>query len=146
MINSPFKDEEAKAFLAFHTKLNQLINTFSNHQKYVVLTLIDSSLFTISIAAAIGFESGIDLLPTEIWQQVNFVVLDIAIKIGLFWCLGIYQQVLQYTGGEFIFTIAKAVLASSLAIAAIDRLFLISTIPASVLLSDGMLTLILAFW
>jgi FlaA1/EpsC-like NDP-sugar epimerase len=144
MINSPLKDAEAKAFLTFHTKLNQLINAFSNKQKYVALTLIDSSLFAISIAAAIGFEAGIDLLPSEIEQQVNFVVLDIAIKIGLFWCLGIYQQVLQYTGGEFIFTIAKAVLASSLAIAAIDRLFLISSIPASVLLSDGMLTLILA--
>jgi FlaA1/EpsC-like NDP-sugar epimerase len=144
MINTPFKDEEVKTFLAFHTKFNQLINALSNHQKYIALILIDSSLFAISIAAAIGFEAGIDMLPSEISQQFSFVVLDIAIKIGLFWCLGIYQQVLQYTGGEFIFTIAKAVLASSLTIASIDRLFLISTIPASVLLSDGMLTLILA--
>jgi FlaA1/EpsC-like NDP-sugar epimerase len=72
------------------------------------------------------------------------VILEIAIKIGLFWVFRIYQQVLRSTGGEFIFAISKAVFTGCVAIAIIDRLFLVSTIPASVLLSDGMLTLILA--
>jgi FlaA1/EpsC-like NDP-sugar epimerase len=144
MINSPFKGKEIKADSKFYTDLDKLINAFSNERKYTILAFLDISLFLISISAAIGFEYGLDPIPTQMWHQSKFVVLEIAIKIGLFWVFRIYQQVLQYIGGEFIFTITKAVFASSLAIAATDRLFLVSTIPASVLLSDGMLTLILA--
>ncbi len=144
MINSPFKDQEVKASSEFYIYLDKLINAFSNNQKYTILALIDISLFMLSIVTAIGFEYGLALMPTEIWHQGNFVVLDIAIKIGFFWTFSIYQQVLRHTGGEFIFTIAQAVLASCLAIATTDRLLLASTIPASVLLSDGMLSLILA--
>ncbi len=143
-MNSPSKDEEVKASSAFYTHLGKLIHTFSNDRQYPILAFVDISLFAISISAAIGFESGLDLLPTEIWHQSNFVVLEIAIKIGLFWLFSIYQQILRDTSGEFIFTIAKAVLASCLAIVVINNLFLVSTIPASVLLNDGMLTLILA--
>jgi FlaA1/EpsC-like NDP-sugar epimerase len=123
--------------------LEKRINALSNNQKYTILTFVDISLFLISISAAIGFEYGFNLMPGEIWQQGGFVVLEIAIKFGLFWAFSIYQQVLRYTGGEFIFTIVKAVAVSCLSIAMIDSLFEISTIPASVLLSDGMLTLIL---
>jgi FlaA1/EpsC-like NDP-sugar epimerase len=144
MINLPFKDEEVKVPSKFYTYLDKLINAVPKERKYTIVTLVDIILFAISITAAIGFESGLDLLPTEMWYQSNFVVLEIAIKIGLFWGFSIYQQVLRHTDGEFLFTIAKAVLASCLTIAAIDRLFLVSAIPASVLLSDGMLTLILA--
>jgi FlaA1/EpsC-like NDP-sugar epimerase len=123
--------------------LEKSINALSNYQKYTILTFVDISLFLTSIGAAIGFEYGFNLMPLEMWQQGNFVVLEIAIKMGLFWVFGIYQQVLRYTGSEFIFTIVKAVAASCLAIGVVDNLFAISTIPASVLLSDGMLTLIL---
>jgi FlaA1/EpsC-like NDP-sugar epimerase len=144
MINSPFKTIDIKASSKLYTDLNTLINAFSNDRKCTILMLADISLFLISITAAIGFEYGLDPMFTEIWHQSKFVLIEIGIKIGLFWIFGIYQQVLRSTGGEFIFAIAKAVLVSSLSIAAIDQLFLISTIPASVLLSDGMLTLILA--
>jgi FlaA1/EpsC-like NDP-sugar epimerase len=125
------------------TTLEKLINALSNSQKYTILTFVDISLFLISISAAIGFEWGFDLMPMKMWQQGNFVVLEIAIKIGLFWAFRIYQQVLRYTGGEFIFTIAKAVAASSLAILAIANYFIVPVIPASVPINDGMLTLIL---
>jgi FlaA1/EpsC-like NDP-sugar epimerase len=144
MMKLPFKNEEFQVSSKFYPYLDKLINTVSNERKYTLLTLVDILLFAISISAAIGFERGIDLMPIEIWHQFNFVVLEIAIKIGLFWFLRIYQQVLRHADGAFLFAIAKAVLASSLTIAAIDRLFLVSAIPASVLLSDGMLTLILA--
>jgi FlaA1/EpsC-like NDP-sugar epimerase len=144
MIKLPFKNEEFQASSKFYTYLDKLINTVSNERKYTMLTLVDILLFAISIIAAIGFERGLDLMPIEIWHQINFVVLEIAIKIGLFWLFRIYQQVLRHADGAFLFAIAKAVLVSSLTIAAIDRLFLVSAIPASVLLSDGMLTLILA--
>jgi FlaA1/EpsC-like NDP-sugar epimerase len=143
MINTPFKDKEVKASSELYIYLDQFINTFSNDRKYTIMALVDTSLFLTSIMAAIGFESGLDLISTELGSQSNFVVLEIAIKIGLFWALGIYQQVLRSTGGEFIFTITKAVLTSCVTIAIIDRLWLVSTIPASVLISDGMLTLIL---
>ncbi len=123
--------------------LEKRIDALSNYQKYTILTFVDISLFLISIGAAIGFESGFGLMPTEIWQAGNFVLLAIAIKIGLFWAFGIYQQVLRHTGGEFIFTIVKAVIASCVSTAIINNLFTLSTLPASVLLSDGMLTLIL---
>jgi FlaA1/EpsC-like NDP-sugar epimerase len=143
MINLPFK-EEVKVSSKFYTYLDKLINAVPNDRKYTIVTLADIILFAISMTAAIGFECGLDLLPTEMWHQSNFVVLEIAIKIGLFWALSIYQQVLRRADGEFLLAIAKAVFASCLAIAAIDRLFLVSAIPASVLLSDGMLSLILA--
>jgi FlaA1/EpsC-like NDP-sugar epimerase len=143
MINSPFKDEEVKASSEFYTHLEKLINTFSNDRKYAILAFVDISLFAISIIVAIGFEYGFNSLPMQLWHNLNFVVLGIAIKIGLFWSLRIYQQVLQYTGGEFIFTIVKAVITSCAAIAVIDRLFLAATIPVAVLLNDGILTLVL---
>ena len=123
--------------------LEKLINALSNNQKYTILTFVDISLFLTSISAAIGFEWGFDLMPAEMWHQVNFIGLEIAIKIGLFWAFSVYQQVLRYAGGEFIFTIAKAVIASSVAISIVNSLFVGSAIPASVLLSDSMLTLIL---
>jgi FlaA1/EpsC-like NDP-sugar epimerase len=144
MIKLPFKNEEFQVSSKFYTYLDKLINTVSNERKYTILMLVDIILFAISISAAIGFERGLELMPTEIWQQLNFVVLKIAIEIGFFWAFNIYQQVLRHANGEFLFAIAKAVLASSLTIATIDRLFLVSAMPASVLLSDGMLTLILA--
>jgi FlaA1/EpsC-like NDP-sugar epimerase len=123
--------------------LEKRINALSNRQKYTILTFADISLFLISIGAAIGFECGFSLMPTELLAQGNFVVLEIAIKIGIFWAFSIYKQVLRYTGGDFIFTIVKAVAASYVTIAIVDNLFAVSTIPTSVLLSDGMLTLIL---
>ncbi len=144
MIDSPLKDREVKAYLDFYTHLDRLINACSHHQKATILICADLALFSISISAAIGFEFGLAAIPAQIWHQDKFVVLEMAIKIGLFWWLRIYQQVLRSTDGEFIFTIAKAVFASILAIFTIDRLCLNSTIPASVLLNDGMLTLILA--
>jgi FlaA1/EpsC-like NDP-sugar epimerase len=143
MINSQFNDEKVSSAIAFYARLDQLINTFSNDRKYTILALLDIGLFLISISAAIGFEYGPYLMPSELWQQVNFVMLEIAIKIGCFCLFRIYQQVLRSTGGEFIFAITQAVVASCVTIALIDRLLLVSTIPASVLISDGMLTLIL---
>jgi FlaA1/EpsC-like NDP-sugar epimerase len=123
--------------------LEKRIDALSNYQKYTILTFVDISLFLVSIGAAIGFESGFGLMPTEIWHAGNFVLLEIAIKIGLFWTFGIYQQVLRHTGGEFIFTIVKAVIASCVSTSIINNLFSLSELPASVLLSDSMLTLIL---
>ncbi len=125
------------------TTLEKLINALSNSQKYTILTFVDISLFLTSLSAAIGFEWGFDLVPIEMWQQGNFVVLEIAIKIGLFWAFRIYQQVLRYTGGEFFLTIAKALAASSLAIAVIANYLIVPAIPAAVVVNDGMLTLIL---
>jgi FlaA1/EpsC-like NDP-sugar epimerase len=136
MIKLPFKNEEFQVSSKFYTYLDKLINTVSNEQKYTILTGVDIILFAISIGAASGFESGFELMPTDIWNQLNFVVLEIAIKIGIFWAFNIYQQVLRHANGEFLFAIAKAVLASCLTIATIDRFLLMSAIPASVLLSE----------
>jgi FlaA1/EpsC-like NDP-sugar epimerase len=144
MFNSQFKHEEFRVSSGFYTHLGKLIDLFSNDRKHIILTCVDISLFAISIIAALGFEYGLDSIHTELWHHRNFVGLEIVVKIGLFWIFSIYQQVLRHTGGESIFAITKAVLASYIAIAVVDRLFLVSTIPASVLLSDGMLTLILA--
>jgi FlaA1/EpsC-like NDP-sugar epimerase len=143
MINSPFKDLEFKAAPQLYTYLNKLINAFSTERKYAFLMLADISLFLVAISVAISFEDGLNLMSGIMLRQGNFVLLEIAIKIGLFWCFGVYQQVLRSTDGAFIFTIAKAVSASCVAILAIDRLLPVAAIPASVLLSDGMLTLIL---
>jgi FlaA1/EpsC-like NDP-sugar epimerase len=144
MNNSPFDDELAPAVASFYIYLDKLINALSNNWKYAILAVADLGLFAISICAAIGWEYGLDRLPAEILHYSNFVVLAISIKIGLFWIFGIYRQILQYTGREFVFTISQAVAVSCLTIAVTDRLFLASTIPLSVLCSDGILALPLA--
>ncbi|WP_310482372.1 nucleoside-diphosphate sugar epimerase/dehydratase [Chamaesiphon sp. VAR_48_metabat_403] len=144
MSNSPFDEGQAPAISSFYIYLDKLINAFSTNRKYAILACADISLFAISICTAIGLEYGLDRLPAEILHYSNFVVLEIAIKIGSFWIFGIYRQILQYTGREFIFTIAQAIATSCLTIAVTDRLFLVSTIPLSVILSDGMIALILA--
>ncbi len=123
--------------------LEKLINALSNNQKYSILTFIDISLFLTSIITAIGFEWGFGAIPIGMWHLGKFIVLEIAIKIGLFWAFRIYQQVSRYIEGEFIFKIAKAVVASYLAISVIANWFITPEIPASVLINDGMLTLIL---
>jgi FlaA1/EpsC-like NDP-sugar epimerase len=139
----PTKSRSLLSIESTAATLEKRINALSNRQKYTILTFSDISLFLISLGAAIGFECGFDLMPAELLAQGNFVVLEIIIKLGIFWTFSIYQQVLRYTGGDFIFTIVKAVATSYLTIAIVDNLFAVSTIPASVLLSDGMLTLIL---
>ena len=144
MINSPFKDLEFKAAPQLYTYLNKLINAVSNDRKYTILMLADASLFLLAITVAICCEDGLNLMSGIMLRQGNFVLLEITIKIGLFWCVGVYQQVLRSTDGAFIFTISKAVSASCVVILALDRLLPVVEIPASVLLSDGMLSLILA--
>ncbi len=84
--------------------LEKRVNALSNYQKYTILTFVDISLFLTSIGAAVGFEYGFDKMPTEIWHTGLFIAIEITVKIGLFWAFSIYQQVLRYTGGEFIFT------------------------------------------
>jgi FlaA1/EpsC-like NDP-sugar epimerase len=124
--------------------LEKLVNALSNHQKYTILTAIDISLFLISIIAAIGFEYGFDLVHEEMLHLGDFTIAQIGIEIGLFWYFGIYQQVLRYIDGGFIFSIAKAVLASSVATIALSSLFVDPVIPISIPLVDGMLALILS--
>jgi FlaA1/EpsC-like NDP-sugar epimerase len=144
MINLPLKDEEIEVPSLLYPYLRKFINTVPTDRKYAILIFIDIILFALAMTVAIGFECGLDALGGAIWHHRNFVVFEIAIKIGLFWGLSIYRQVLRHTNGEFLLTIAKAVCASCLVIAITDRVFLVSTIPASVLLTDGTLTLLLA--
>jgi FlaA1/EpsC-like NDP-sugar epimerase len=144
MINSQFPDEESKTYSQFYTRLNRLINAFSNDRKYQILALVDISLFLVAISIALSLESRLGLLPSGLWHYSNFVVMEIAMKIGFFWFFGIYQQVLRRTSNDFIVKIAQAVLVSCLAIATLDRLWLASHIPTSALILDGILTLLLA--
>ncbi len=124
--------------------LEKLVNALSNHQKYTILTVIDISLFLISIGLAIGFEYGFDLVPAEMLHLGDFTIAQIGIEIGLFWYFGIYQQVLRYIDGGFIFSIAKAVFASTIATIALSGLFVNPVIPVAIPLVNGMLALILS--
>ena len=124
--------------------LEKLVNALSNHQKYTILTAIDISLFLISIITAIGCEYGFDTIPVQVLQRGDFTIFAIAIKIGLFWYFGIYQQVLRYIDGGFVFTITKAIAASFLATTIIANLFVSPAIPSGVTLVDGMFALILS--
>jgi FlaA1/EpsC-like NDP-sugar epimerase len=123
--------------------LEKLVDALSNSQKYTLLTAIDITLFLISIGAAIGIEWGFDSIPIELWQHSAFAGLKIVVTVGLFWLVGIYQQVLRYTGGEFLLTIAKTILCGSAITATIAKLWLDRAMPLSFLIDDGMLTLIL---
>lgn len=144
MINSPFKNLEFKAVPQLYIYLNKLIHLFSNDRKYTILIFGDISLFLLSITVAIGFEDGLHLLSGIIFQQSSFILLEITAKVGFFWCFGVYKQVLRSTDGAFIFAIFKALSASCVAILILDQLLPASVLPASVLFSDGMLSLILS--
>jgi FlaA1/EpsC-like NDP-sugar epimerase len=124
--------------------IEKLFKVLSTSQKYTLLTVIDISLFLTSIAAAIGFSAGFDRVVTEIGGSNKFVVMEIVVKIGLFWYFGIYRQVLRHTSWEFLFATVKSVTIASVVIAAISHLFPSLTIPASILINDGILTLFLA--
>jgi FlaA1/EpsC-like NDP-sugar epimerase len=124
--------------------IERLFKVLSTSQKHTLLTSIDISLFLIAIGVAIGFSTGFDRVPSEIWHSKEFVVMEIAVKIGLFWQFGIYRQVLRYAGWEFLFAIIKAVTIGSLTIATIANLFPDTTISISILINDGILTLLLA--
>jgi FlaA1/EpsC-like NDP-sugar epimerase len=143
MIKSPLKDKDIEVSSKIYSHLDKLINTVSNEQKYTILIIVDLILFALAITVAIGFECGLDLLPAQMLHHSNFVIIKIAIEIGVFWAFNIYRQVLRHTNSDFLITVATAVSTSCLLIAAIDRVVLMSAIPASVLLSDGMLALIL---
>jgi FlaA1/EpsC-like NDP-sugar epimerase len=123
--------------------LEKLVDALSNSQRYTILTFIDVSLFLTSISAAIGFEWGFGFIPMAVSQHGSIVLLKIAVGIGLFWAFGVYQQVLRYTGGDYIFAIAKGIVASSAIVAAIAKLGVDPAIPASVLVNDGIFTLML---
>jgi FlaA1/EpsC-like NDP-sugar epimerase len=124
--------------------IEKLFKVLSTSQKHTLLTLIDISLFLVAIGVAIGFSTGFDRVPSEIWQSHKFVVTEIAVKIGLFWQFGIYRQVLRYGGWEFLFAIVKAVTLGSAVIATISNLVPDTTISTSILINDGILTLLLA--
>ncbi len=49
--------------------IERLFKVLSTSQKHTLLTLIDISLFLIAIGVAIGFSSGFDRVPSEIWQS-----------------------------------------------------------------------------
>jgi FlaA1/EpsC-like NDP-sugar epimerase len=140
----PTKSRSLLSIEATAATLEKLINALSNHQKYTILTSIDITLFLSSMIAAIGCEYGFDRIPAQTLHQGEFVMLEIAIKVGVFWYFGIYRQVLRYIDGGFIFTIAKAIAASSIATTIVANLVSNPPIPASILVSDGMLSLILA--
>ncbi len=123
--------------------LEKLVDALSNSQKYTIQTSIDIALFLTSICAAIVIEWGFGSLTIAVSQHLPLVILKFAIEIGIFWAFGIYQQVLRYTGGEFLLTVAKADLLGSLALGTLAKLYLDPTIPNSILINDGVLTLIL---
>jgi FlaA1/EpsC-like NDP-sugar epimerase len=137
------KSQSLLSIEATAATLEKSIDALSNHQKYTIWTSIDVCLFLISMLAAIGFEYGFDLMPVEALAQGQFVLLEIGIKIGFFWYFRIYQQVLRYIDGGFIFTIAKASIASFIATTFVAYLSATTVIPTSVLIGDGMLALIL---
>jgi FlaA1/EpsC-like NDP-sugar epimerase len=122
--------------------LEKLVDALSNSQKYTILTFVDISLFLTTISAAIGFEYGFAMVPAEMWQHWNTIFFKIVIEIGLFWTFGIYRQVLRYTGGDFLFTIAKATILGSTILTIVAQLFLDPKIPVSILINDGILTVL----
>ncbi len=129
---------------AIARSVEKLFKVLSTSQKYTLLTFVDISLFLMAIGAAIGFSAGFDRVPSEMWQAHMFVVMEIAVKIGLFWLCGVYRQVLRYTGWEFLFETVKAVAIGSVVVAAIANLFPSQAISTSILINDGILTLLLA--
>lgn len=122
--------------------LEKLVDALSKGQKYTILTFVDICLFPISIYLAMGFEWGFGSIPTEIWQHIDLVLLKIAISLGCFWVLGIHRHVLRSAAGNFFITLAIAVLVSSLLLGVCIKT-LDPAIPVSLLVYDGLLTLLL---
>ncbi len=116
----------------------------SRRPKRLLLILIDTCLFFVSIYCALGLRFG-SLFPIpEIRRYAWLIILLVLIKSLVFQSLGLYRPVLRYTGLEFLFSAAKAVLLSSGIVIILAYLaeFLLYP-PRSVLFNDAILTLFL---
>ena len=123
--------------------VENLFKVISTSQKYKLLTAIDLILFLAAISTAIGFGGGFDVVAREIWLARQFVTIELAVKVGLFWYCGVYQQVLRYSGREFVFAVVKAIVISSSVMIVISNLSFSYSPSISILINDGILTLLL---
>ncbi len=104
---------------------------------------IDIGLFSISIAAAIGFGWGFNDLQLLISENADVILVSIAVKICVLWYFGIYQQILRFTGWRIFLTTVKAIAVSFGAIIFMTRSLSIGNMPISILINDGIITLLL---
>ncbi|MBD1935820.1 nucleoside-diphosphate sugar epimerase/dehydratase [Microcoleus sp. FACHB-68] len=117
--------------------------SLSRPQKHGLLIAIDIVLFLAAIYGAFGLRFNTLDPVAEILPYTWLIFLLIFIKLFVFLALGIYRPVLRYTGLEFLFSAARAVLFSSGAFVVLAYLLEFLQLPRSVLLNDALLTLLL---
>jgi FlaA1/EpsC-like NDP-sugar epimerase len=118
--------------------------SLSRRNKRLLLFSIDFGLFLVSIYCALGLRFGSFLPIPEIFRYSWLIFLLVLAKSVVFQVMGLYRPILRYTGLEFLFPAAKAVLCSSGVVAIFAYLieFLLYP-PRSVLINDAVLTLLL---
>ncbi len=120
-----------------------LSNTLPRRQKSLILALVDALLLAISVYTALGLRfSTVNAFP-EIGQYGSLLFLLIILKLVLFRSMGLYRPILRYTGSEFILTTSKAVLLGSGALVFIAYWLESWPLPRSVLIIDGLISLVL---
>jgi FlaA1/EpsC-like NDP-sugar epimerase len=124
--------------------LLNIYGSLSRQRKQLVLGFTDAIVFFIAITIAISLRfkanPAVQYLVLENWWKL---ALFIALKLVVFWLVGVYRPILRYTGLEFLFSIAQGTAISS----GIWLLFSLQRgmMPFSrvVLVMDGLLTLVL---
>ncbi len=124
--------------------LLNIYGSLSRQRKQLVLGFTDAVVFfvAITIAIALRFRSNptVQYLVLENWWKLG---LFIALKLVVFWLVGVYRPILRYTGLEFLFSIAQGTVISSgiWLLCSLQR----GMMPFSrvVLVMDGLLTLVL---
>lgn len=117
--------------------------SLSRRQKHGLLIANDLVLFLAAIYGAFGLRFSTLDPVAEILPYTWLICLLILIKLIVFLALGIYRPVLRYTGLEFLFSAARAVLFSSGVFVVLAYLLEFLQLPRSVLLNDAILTLLL---
>ncbi|MDJ0712941.1 MAG: nucleoside-diphosphate sugar epimerase/dehydratase [Prochloraceae cyanobacterium] len=124
--------------------LHKYYLVLSRRDKRLLLIIIDIFLFSVALYSAFWLKfSSEDSIP-EIWKYSGQIFLLISIKLLIFNLRGIYTPVLRYTGLEFVSTAAQAVLYSSGILVVLAYLQGFWPLPRSILITDALLTLMLA--
>jgi FlaA1/EpsC-like NDP-sugar epimerase len=116
----------------------------SRRVKQVIFSLIDLVLFGLSIY--IAFNLRFDSPEVRlVWMRRCYylILLVFPIRLAFFWLIGVYRPVLRYMGVEFLMTAIIGVGGSSGLILLAGFLLQLNLFPRSVLILDGIVTLIL---
>jgi len=125
------------------TQLLQNVASLGRSYKGWVFRLLDVLLITLSYYFAIFLRFDLAAVPEISSAFLTFLSVSITIKLVIFNLLGVYKQLLRYAGMELVKVLMLGVFISSLCLGVIFFYILEQNLPRSILILDGLISLIL---